>query len=32
MKIMINKLWVISGYTLVILGVLSLVCKLIVNN
>lgn len=29
---MINKLWVGTGYTLVILGVLSLICKLIVNN
>lgn len=29
---MINKLWVGCGYTLVILGVLSLICKLIVNN
>jgi len=29
---MLNKLWVGTGYTLVILGILSLVCKLIVNN
>lgn len=29
---MLNKLWVGTGYTLVTLGVLSLICKLIVNN
>lgn len=28
----LNKLWVGTGYTLVILGALSLICKLIVNN
>ena len=27
-----NKLWVGCGYTLVTLGALSLICKLIVNN
>lgn len=28
----LNKIWVGTGYSLVALGLLSLICKLIVNN
>ena len=28
----LNKIWIGTGYLLVTLGVLSLICKIIVNN